>query len=62
MKKANFLTLLVSVLVPLAGIIFYFIYRKKVENPNDYIFASVLGFGSKLIDVLYTNGYITIQF
>ena len=54
-RKATFFELLIVGLIPLAGIFFYIINRKKVSNPLDYIYIGLICFGIKLLDYLYTT-------
>lgn len=56
-RKATFFELLIVGLIPLAGIFFYIINRKKVSNPLDYIYIGLICFGIKLLDYLYTTGF-----
>ena len=48
-NKAGVFALIVSFLLPLIGVIIYFVKRKSVVNPNTYLYAAIGGFVVGLI-------------
>jgi tetrahydromethanopterin S-methyltransferase subunit B len=48
-EKAGVFALIVSFLIPLIGVIIYFVKRKSVVNPNTYLYAAIAGFVVGLI-------------
>lgn len=48
-KKAGVLALIMSFLLPIVGVILYFIKRKDVVDPNNYLYAAIAGFVVGLI-------------
>lgn len=43
-NKAGVLALVLSFLIPLAGIICFFVKKNDVENPKAYLWAALAGF------------------
>lgn len=48
-KKAGVFALIVSFLIPIVGVVIYFIKRKEVENASAYLIAAGGGFVFGLI-------------
>ena len=44
MKKAGTFGLVCSFLIPIVGVVCYFAQRDRVENPNSYLKAALVGF------------------
>lgn len=44
MKKAGIFALVCSFLIPIVGIVCYFVKKNEVENPNSYLVAAFCGF------------------
>ena len=44
MKKVGILGIVFSFLIPIVGIICYFVQRDRVENPNTYLWCALCGF------------------
>ena len=43
-EKAGILGLVFSFLLPIVGVILYFVQKNKVINPNNYLWAALAGF------------------
>ncbi len=43
-NKAGIVALICSFLAPIVGIVCYFVKRKEVVNPNNYLYAALAGF------------------
>lgn len=43
-NKAGIFALIISFILPLVGVIIYFVKRKEVCNPNNYLYAALAGF------------------
>ncbi|MBQ3656692.1 MAG: hypothetical protein II956_07600 [Bacteroidales bacterium] len=48
-EKAGILAIIISFLIPIAGVIIYFVNKSKVSNPNAYLIAAAIGFAIGLI-------------
>lgn len=42
-EKAGFIGLFFSVIIPIVGIILYFVKKNKVVNPGAYLLAAIVG-------------------
>ncbi len=42
-EKAGFIGLFISVVIPIVGIILYFVKKNKVANPGAYLLAAIIG-------------------
>ena len=43
-ERAGVIALIFSFIIPLVGIICYFVLKKTVENPSAYLYAALGGF------------------
>lgn len=43
-ERAGIVALIFSFLMPIVGVICYFVNKDKVENPSSYLFAALAGF------------------
>lgn len=43
-ERAGVIALIFSFIIPLVGIICYFVQKKTVENPSAYLYAALGGF------------------
>jgi hypothetical protein len=43
-EKASWLGIGCSFLIPIVGVVCYFVQKQKVENPNSYLVAALCGF------------------
>ena len=48
-KKAGIIGLIFSFLIPIVGVILYFVQKGKVANPASYLWAALAGFVLGLI-------------
>ena len=55
-EKAGIIGMIFSFLIPIVGVIMYFVQKGKVVNPGNYLWAALAGFVLGLILQYFAGG------